>query len=444
MGVVSKFIGVVTLASMSASAAANWALERIGHVAPDIETPVIVAVIDSGLDYQHPAIESRLIWRNDKDQPDGKDNDGNGYTDDIIGWDFIDNDNNPWDTFGHGTFVTGLIASMPGQHQQFSGVASNVRIMPLRALNSAGYGDGLALAAAVFYAVDHGAKVINLSLGRVGLDVVDLAIVRYAAKQDVVLVIAAGNQATDVSGIGPAGVASAASTTLVVAATNSNDEIAEFSNKGRRIDVAAPGVDLLSLRARRTDFNWVSDVAGYQPGDGFQGQKMQFYTSTGTSFAAPLVAGLAAELRARHPTVDAATIVRMVKQSAMDIGASGVDYQSGYGRIDFSAAMQLEPDFFVDAEITGVTVEQSQGQVQLAVSGVADANKFASGTLSLGRGEDPKKWNRKTFSAQRNAGGVLVRIDADAFKGASVWTVRLVVKHSSGKTRESRYVLNVG
>ena len=121
-------------------------------------------MIDSGVQLNHPDLVDS-IWENtDEILGDGIDNDGNGYVDDRFGWDFIGNDNNPTDSNSHGTHVAGIIAAA-NNGSGATGVAPDAQIMPIRVLGQSGAGSNRAVASGIYYAVDNGADIINLSLG---------------------------------------------------------------------------------------------------------------------------------------------------------------------------------------------------------------------------------------------------------------------------------------
>lgn len=153
----------------------QWAIKRVGLtngpgsawdlVGPDPQ-PIVVAVIDTGLDWNHLDFDWTNIWKNENEVPDnGVDDDNNGFIDDIIGWNFYDRSNNPWDHDGHGTIVSGIIAARQNNGVGMAGINPYARIMVLKALNSFGHSRASYLAAAIVYAVDNGARVINMSVG---------------------------------------------------------------------------------------------------------------------------------------------------------------------------------------------------------------------------------------------------------------------------------------
>jgi subtilisin family serine protease len=429
----------------------QWALKRIGftplsdresawNIEDGSRNPVIVAVLDTGLDYHHPDLNRANVWRNAKEVANGVDDDGNGYVDDLIGWNFIDRNNDPWDLSGHGTFVAGIIAAQTGNAEGVAGINRGVRIMPLRVMNFVGAGLAVGVAEAIYYAVGNGARVINLSLGSPGGSPAEARAIQYAIDQGVVVVAAAGNDSNDITGFGPA----ASPGVVTVAATDYADQRAGFSNWGAQVAIAAPGTDILSLRARRTDFILTTFPKMYLPGDAFVGTQAKYYRASGTSFAAPLVSGVASLVFAKHPELKGGDVRRVLLQSARDIGVAGVDQYSGFGLLDARAALAADPAFFVDASITGVSVVQQDGSPFLAVLGTADANSFGSASLEIGMGEAPKSWIKVAAIPAAVAGAAIASIDARKLQGATQWTVRLVVTHKNGRTREARYLVNLG
>jgi subtilisin family serine protease len=427
----------------------QWALERIGLTAgPDSAwerlgpspKPVIVAVVDTGLDWNHQDLPWSQLWRNPGEVPgNGRDDDGNGYVDDAIGWNFWDANAKPWDLDGHGTFVAGLIAAAHNG-TGIAGVNPHARIMVLKALNAFGNTRASYLARAIVYAADHGARVINVSVGGKNVTRAEEAAVAYARGKGALVVIAAGNEGVETATFGPAGNAQA----LIVAATDVQDRRAGFSNWGPGVDLAAPGVDILSLRARRTDL--MRDIPGikYTPGAAYVGEDRRYYRTSGTSFAAPLVSGLAALLLSRDPTLTPDDLERILKNSARDIETPGVDQYTGYGLLDARAALAAVPKFEINAAITGLAVTRQDGAQAVQVTGTATADQFAGAVVEIGAGEAPQSWAAVGKIAAPVAGGVLTSIPAQSFAGSTRWTVRVVVRHANGRTREARYALNLG
>ena len=216
-------------------------------------TDIVIAIIDSGVAYNHPDLAAN-IWSNPGENctaPLG-DNDGNGYNNDCRGWNFLDNNNDPTDYNSHGTHVAGTIAARGNNGSGITGVMWCAKIMPLRFLGVSGSGSTANAAAAVTYAADNGARVINASFGGGPYSQTMYNAINYARSNNVLFVAAAGNGGDD--GIGdnndttPSYPASYNLDNIIsVAATTQTDALASFSNFGATsVDLAAPGVNIYS------------------------------------------------------------------------------------------------------------------------------------------------------------------------------------------------------
>ncbi len=308
---------------------------------------VIVAVIDSGVDIRHPDLRDN-IWRNVREIPgDGIDNDGNGYIDDVHGWDFVDSDNDPRPTpspgdlvgTNHGTVSAGIIAARGDNGIGISGVTWQTTIMPLRALGSDGSGDPTAVVRAIEYAMNNGAKVINLSFtGPVEGETLRIA-VRRAYERGVFVVAAAGNapeggvaQDLDARPLFPVCLDAGESENFIygVAAVDAEDRKASFSNYGAGcVDGAAPGTRFIG-----TQYYDASSPAFADPYGGYY---------NGTSVAAPVVSGVAALLLALDSKLTPKQITNILTQSAVAIDEKNPAYfgKLGRGRIDAAKAVAL-------------------------------------------------------------------------------------------------------
>jgi subtilisin family serine protease len=238
----------------------------------------IVAVLDTGVDYTHPDLNAN-IWKNEKELHgiDGYDDDGNGYTDDVYGWDFYSNDKNPMDEGDHGTHVAGIIAAEMDNTTGIAGVAPNARIMVLRFMN----GDGSVSDEidAINYAIEKEVKIINMSFGSYNSSTPEREAMRDAGEAGILFIAAAGNRNTNNDGSSSLYPASYNLSNIIsVAATDQDDRLWEDSNYGAiSVDVGAPGVNIYST----TPDNHYS-------------------YKNGTSMATPHVAGLAALLRGKN------------------------------------------------------------------------------------------------------------------------------------------------
>tara|TARA_B100000073_G_scaffold244338_1_gene204935 strand:+ start:176 stop:1666 length:1491 start_codon:yes stop_codon:yes gene_type:complete len=302
-----------------------WGLNNIHGV--DAETAwsvssgageVVVAVIDSGVDINHPDLSS-IIWTNDNEIPNnGIDDDSNGFIDDVNGWDFTSEyDNTPQDEHGHGTHVSGTISAIRNNSEGIAGVADNVKIMPLRFLDKDGFGATSGALSALEYAVANGAQISNNSWGGGGYEPALYSAIAAAHQQNHLFVAAAGNsgQNSDTNPMYPA--AYDLSNIISVAAINSNGGLAGFSNYGvNSVDIAAPGVSILSTMSED------SAACSSSP---------PCYTSwDGTSMAAPHVAGVAALILGLNNQLTPEDIITIILENARStIPLNGRVYSGG-------------------------------------------------------------------------------------------------------------------
>ncbi len=426
----------------------QWALPKIGFHAKgsgrsawDIETgegrPVVVAVIDSGLDYFHPDLNPTSVWRNPSPNKPGQDK--NGYDADLIGWNFVDNTNNPWDNDGHGTFVAGIIAAAANNGAGIAGLNWGVQIMPLKVMNSFGRGRGFNVARAIIYAADHGAKVINLSLDEEHLTKTEELAVDYAYKKGVLIVAAAGNQGKNTEGTAPVSLPHV----LAVAALDQDDKRAPFSNWGTHVKIAAPGVDILSLRARRTDLMLMSGAKNYAAGSAFVGPQAQYMRASGTSFSAPMVAAVASLIWAKYPNLTNVQVERVLLESADDVEDPGWDNFTGAGRLNAVAALKADPNYFLTVKVSKVAPVKVDGKTAIQVSGTAIGSQLKGYALQIGQGEAPSSWKTVLkVDGKPVDDDVLGRFPVKEITAKGKWLIRVVAQDGK-KTKEARGTLDV-
>jgi subtilisin family serine protease len=311
----------------------QWGLENTGQEGgtPDADidilgawptsegADIVVAVIDSGVDLDHPDLVDRF-WTNTGEVPDnGVDDDLNGYTDDVMGWDMIDLDATPEGVNAHGTAVAGVVAASIND-VGVAGVAPKAVVMPLRACATTNC-PYAAVAEAIAYAVDNDAAIINLSLGGFGYSQTLADAIGYAEAAGVPVVAAAGNFDAD-NDLTPYYPASLDNSNIIsVAATDRNDDLAVFPSGGSHygestVDLAAPGAQILT-----------TTIGGWG-------------TWNGTSFAAPMVSGTAAMILDLTPTATPTEIRQMIMDSVDDIPSLDGRMVSG-GRLNAASAISV-------------------------------------------------------------------------------------------------------
>ncbi len=252
-------------------------------------TATTVAVVDSGVDLGHPDLAGRLV----------------------AGHDFVDGDATPQDANGHGTEVAGIIGARGNNAAGVAGIDWAARIMPVRVLNAQGSGYDSDVIAGIEWAADHGAGIVNLSLGGTADDPLVRQAVQYARSKGALVVAASGND-----GKAEAFYPAAYPEVVAVTATNGSTPV-YFSNTGSYVDLAAPGWNITSTALG----------GGYATG------------GAGTSFAAPIVSGVAALVHAAHPSWTWDQVVHQMEATAVDRGTPGRDDIVGYGVVDAGAAV---------------------------------------------------------------------------------------------------------
>ena len=297
----------------------------------------LVAVVDSGVYAEHLDLQGNIRSNAiEMSGVSGVDDDGNGYIDDIHGWDFVSNDNNPADAYGHGTHIAGIIGALGGNSRGIIGVAPESSILPVRVLDGQGNGTWNNVAAGVRYATDAGARVINLSLGQdqEEMSVEEISTIQeaihYASNQGSIVVVAAGNSGGDVDDQVPAlfdETISVGSLRHGFDTLYGSGEVsrANFSSQGSALDFVAPGVDIYSLAVSSSIY------VGYRR----LAEEGAFYSVTsGTSMSTAMVSGTIALMLSLDPLATFETIYRRLRYSSIDMGEDGFDAFYGYGLID--------------------------------------------------------------------------------------------------------------
>jgi len=207
---------------------------------------VVVAVIDTGIDYTHPDLKNQM-WVNEKELNGkaGVDDDGNGYVDDIYGYDFANKDGDPIDDHDHGTHCAGVIGAEHNS-QGIAGINANIKLMGLKFLTKSGSGTAADAVLAVKYGVDNGANVLSNSWGGGGSSQAMQEAIEYARDRGVIFVAAAGNEYNNNDSKPTYPASYKIENVIAVAASDINDNKASFSNYGNSVHIAAPGVNVLS------------------------------------------------------------------------------------------------------------------------------------------------------------------------------------------------------
>jgi thermitase len=319
----------------------QWGMTRIeAPAAWDITTgssSVTIAIVDTGVDLFHPDLSGKLV----------------------SGYDFVNDDDNPQDDHGHGTHVAGIATARTNNGAGVAGLSWGAEIMPVKAMDDYGRGKNADIANGIIYAANNGADIINLSLSGPDPSSVLEEAVEYAHDLGGVVVAATGNDNATVSY--PARYPEV----IAVAATDSNDQRASFSNYGPEVDVAAPGVSI------RSTYWWGGSTYEWQ---------------SGTSQASPHVAGLAALIWSVNPGLSNTQVESIIKQTADDLGAAGRDNYYGFGRINARRALEATAPLLTTSSSMGFLADPATDPFSQTLR---IGNGATYGTLQWSAIEDP-------------------------------------------------------
>jgi parallel beta-helix repeat protein len=414
----------------------QWAHTKLdSETGWDIETgneSTIIAIIDTGVDWNHPDLADN-IWNNTDEVSDGNDTDGNGYVDDVRGYDFVDTtsscysgedckveDNNPMDFHGHGTHCSGIAAAVTNNAVGVAGVCWNCKVMALKAGFKYTTGDGVLeeedVAQAIEYAANNSADVISMSFGGTHTQLIQDAI-DYAYSQGVVLIAASGNENT---GSEYSSYPAAYDNVIAVSATTNSDTKSSYSNYGYWIDVSAPGGEP-TYQSSSAILSTMFDNA--------------YASWAGTSMACPHVAGLAGLILSKNPGFTQAEVRKVLKSSTDPIST---DKYMGFGRINLNKALQIDevPSSDIYAPSTEDVIEGSA-----AITGTASGTNFINYTLLYGSGMYPASWTSFADSTSEVFNSSLGTWDTTTVPDGQ-YILRLLVQSTSGWS-EDRVLVRV-
>lgn len=443
--------------------AANWAVQKMNAPAAwDISTgngQTVVAVIDTGYALDHEDLSNNWLINNDESsttqlgdrcwtgvaqdkRSNGCDDDNNGYVDDWRGWNFSESDNNPMagrtNTAGaavaHGTEVAGLVGASGNNGTGVTTVNWNTKIMPLQALSDDGPGYTSDVAAAIYYAVDNGADVINLSLGGAEFDPAMKAATDYAYVNDVIVVAASGNcgSGTEPGCQGlPAGSMSYPALNdhvIAVGATTVNDQRASFSSYGPGLDIVAPGSGTI------VSPTWTAS----------NGTTLYSGALYGTSYASPYVASVASLIKSIRPDSSADDITALLLGTATKIpvmNSAPHTIQLGHGVANAAAALGVASSL----NATSSTPKLLQAGGPVSEHRYATTDTLGSGCTS-GAAHYCTIWMRNTYTGydrylpyqSTNTQGITGWTWSGAILPSGEWQVRAV----QGDARSALYSLS--
>ena len=401
-----------------------WAIEKGNR-------EVVIAIIDSGIDYRHDDLAPK-VWINPGEAPNnGLDDDGNGYVDDIYGWDFtdapnlqaegdyIEGDNEPIDESGHGTHVAGIAGALPDNGIGIAGVAWECPLMAIRAGLSLGGSSRMQdddSAAAIVYAADNGASVINMSWGSEHRSFVIQDAIDYAYARGVVLVAAAGNSQKP-EAIFPA----AYRKVIAVASTEQNQQRFYQSNFGAAIDIGAPGNVILSTQINN-----------------------QYRLLTGTSMASPHVAGVAALMLAKRPGLTHEEVRHILINTADPVYREDSDEldERFVGAGTVNAERALLASGALQARILAPETN-SGGADAITVIGTAGGYKFRSWQLSYGASTVPTVFTPFTQPSVAQKISEILTVWDTTTVPEGIYTVRLTTTATDGQETHDQVVLSV-
>lgn len=338
--------------------------DSYGQVVPKGHVPV-VAVIDTGLDINHSIFtQTDALWVNPGEIPNnGIDDDGNGYIDDVHGWNFVANSKNMFDDDGHGTHVAGIVLGVTTNIYASDLGPAPIKIMPLKFLDGSGVGKTSDAIKAIYYAVNQGAQVLNNSWGGPSYSAALHEAITYAYQQGAVFVAAAGNNGSNNDNVKMYPASYDVPNVIAVAATLDSDVIASFSNYGKTtVHLASPGVYIYST----------------YPGN-------RFGVSSGTSMAAPFVAGLAGLMAVEKPNILGYQAKQIILQNTDKIAGLATKVVS-QGRMNVYDTIQATKSAYIETSQPeySYSIQDRQLASTLASGGCGTVTKMGGGAGGFG------------------------------------------------------------
>lgn len=418
----------------------QWGLHKVGFLAyadtgsawnieDGSKKNIVVAVIDSGLDMNHED-RPEYIWVNDDEIPgNGIDDDGNGYIDDIHGWNFVNENNELDDNYGHGTFVAGIIAARRNNGLGIAGINPGAQIMVLKTGDREMLSNSLGLYRAIRYAVDNGAKVINVSLGGQGSSRLLQIALNYARAKDRLVVVAAGNGAGNVGDYIPGGMRNVVS----VAALDMTGDWRRWSNKGANIALTAPGDNIFSLSAT----NGLRDDKMLPYG------KSTYHQLTGTSFAAPIVSATASLMWAKKPELTVREVEDILLATTTELNEPGWDFRTGNGLLNARSALSMaDKSPLVVRPIRVLQVMDGDDLDSLELYGTV-RGRLDKYIVEVGQGSEPRSWEKICEFETAVENGLLCIIGEDDLSGNNLWSIRIRAMDTNRQEKQAVLSINI-
>ncbi|ROL61232.1 hypothetical protein D9V86_06865, partial [Bacteroidetes/Chlorobi group bacterium ChocPot_Mid] len=354
----------------------------------------------------------------------GIDDDGNGFVDDVIGYDFVDQsimnigdskdiDPDVYDENGHGTSVAGVIAAEGNNDLGIIGVAYNSRIITMRAFDYSGNAESDDIAAAIVYATLQGARVLNFSFGEVYSSSIIYDAVRFAYSAGVLMAASSGNNNWTLRHY-----PSDYDEVICVGGSTSQNSRYGLSNYGNRLDLVAPGLEVLTTS-----------------------KDSNYSVKNGTSFSAPHVAAAAALLLEKDSTLKPSELLSILKSSASDFGEKKWDWEFGSGILNVKSALNSIGKSKIEISFPKNESFIDRDTKQIQITGTVATPLFESFELFFGEGEKPKFWQRITAKNYNQIiDGQLGNLNTDVLKD-STYTIRLLVNLKNDNSIEQRFYI---
>lgn len=426
------------------------------------DTTIAIGVVDTGVDWLHPDLSTQFrinkaedlngngafdAWPSTEQRKDiyGKmvngdlddvDQDRNGYPDDVIGYDFVDQeslnfgdsrdrDPIPGDEHGHGTSVSGVIAARQNNAKGISGIAPNCRVLALRAFDATGNAEDDDIASAIVYAVDNGVRIVNLSFGDIVPSMLHRDAIRYAVSQGVTVFASSGNE----GGFDRHYPSDFDEVISVGGTTNDPFEDLLWSRtvRGEGMDLVAPGDRIYT--------SWLD--GGYR-------------SVSGTSYSSPIAASVAALLLAKDPRLTPSQIKGILTSTTRDLGVRGSDPETANGRVDALSALSYKGSATIDIHSPHTNDGIRVGE-EITVSGTVLSTLFESWQLSFARSLDPdtlsipdakRGWRVIAEGGDQRINATLGTWNTAGFE-PGLYTLRLALRSNDGRSTEERTIVHL-